>query len=67
MTGERTRNPVRKQKADFVRAGQSDNQYGSDDTRYVVQYGGPGFAILPTCSYSYSDVNRNNWSRFKDS
>lgn len=61
--GERTRNPVREQKADSVRAGQGGDQDGSDDRGYITQHGSPGFPVLPTRSYRHTKVNRNNCLR----
>lgn len=63
VTRGRTRDPVREQKADFVRTGQSGDQDGPDDRGHVVQHGSPGFAILPTCSHRHAKVNRNYCSK----
>ena len=63
VTGKRTPGPVREQKSDSVRTGQSGNQDESDNRGHVGQYGSPGFPVFPTRSYRHTGVNHEDCSK----
>jgi hypothetical protein len=63
---ERTRDPVREQEANLVRTREGGNQDVPNDRRHVVQYGSPGFTILPTRGNCHTEENRKHCSMRRD-
>jgi hypothetical protein len=63
VTGKRTPGPVREQKSDSVRTGQSGNQDGSNNCGHVGQYGSPGFPVFPTRSDGHTSENHEDCSK----